>query len=81
MNKKQSSAPIGADPYGSFLSSLPRKAIVLGCKGFSYQGKRSISLVYFENGRIHHAECSFEIGKEVKADIEVVSYPKKGGAL
>jgi hypothetical protein len=53
-------APVGADPVGSFLATLPRKATVLGCKGYCIQGKKTISVVYSVHGVVHCAECSYQ---------------------
>jgi hypothetical protein len=85
MDKKTSAvsataALTGADPFGSFLATLPRTSTVLGSKGYRTAGKKEIYITYSENGNIYHASCAFEVGKEVKADIQVVSYARKGGA-
>jgi hypothetical protein len=59
--KTNSSALTSADPVGSFLQTLPRKANVLGFKGYSYPDKKSIAIMYSDNGVVHRAECHFKI--------------------
>jgi hypothetical protein len=62
MMKKKNPAPLtGADPYGSFMASLPKQAAVLECKGSRYHGQKSISVKYAFAGKAHYASCSFGI--------------------
>jgi hypothetical protein len=63
--KINSSAPLGADPIGSFLAGLP-KAPVLHCKGSYCKGKKSNYAEYYHAGAVCCASM-------------VVSYPQKGG--
>jgi hypothetical protein len=55
-------ASVGADPIRSFLAALPRRATVLNCCGYYCHGKKSIAIVYAENGIVHRAECTCEAG-------------------
>jgi hypothetical protein len=50
---------IGADPYGSFMSSLPKTAIVLGFKACRSLDNKSISILYSVDGKSYFASCSF----------------------
>jgi hypothetical protein len=50
--KTKQLAPIGSDPIGSFLQSLPRKDSVLSCKWYRSAGQSEIYLVYSLNGEI-----------------------------
>jgi len=86
MRKKQPAvqatalAPIGADPIGELIKTMPRTATILGCKGSRSAGKQVIYVAYLENGQIHYAHCSFTEGRSVSTDIEVLSLMQKGGA-
>jgi len=86
MRKKQPAvqstalAPIGADPIGEFIKTMPRTATILGCKGSRSAGKQVIYVAYLENGTVHHAHCAFTEGRSVSADIEVFSLMQEGGA-
>jgi hypothetical protein len=55
-------APIGADPIGSFLHSLPRKASVLGFKWHRSAGQSVIYLAYSFNGEIVNTSFSTKGG-------------------
>jgi hypothetical protein len=55
-------APIGADPTGSFLKKLPKKASVIGMKGRRSFGKQSFVLCYFFQGRTVNTSFCWEGG-------------------
>jgi len=84
-NKKQlavqsaASAPIGTDPIDEFIKMLPRTAEILGAKETRSAEKSEVYVVYKENGRLHHAHCSFILSNFVAADIVNVSHNWKGG--
>ena len=50
--KTTHSAPVGADPMGSFLSSLPPRAKVIAAAGSRSQNRTTLEAVYTIAGQI-----------------------------
>jgi hypothetical protein len=62
MNKKQSSAPIGANPIRAFLKKLPKQAAVLGSKCHRTPTGETICVCYYWNGKTINQSFSWEGG-------------------
>jgi hypothetical protein len=56
-------APIGADPVGSFLATLPKEAKILGAKCYRSPDKSTIYLCYYFDSRKIQTSFTWEGGK------------------
>ena len=55
-------APIGADPIGDFIKTLPKKAPVLGFKSRQSAGNLEFSIAYLFKGQTIHQTFSMKGG-------------------
>jgi len=55
-------APIGANPIGDFIRTLPQEAVILGSKAYCSAGKEVIYVCYYWNGQTVKTSFSWEGG-------------------